>query len=100
MLDLSTIPADVLLARGEYATVRAAHEDAKKSLQMLCGELSSTASKVLRRMQPDNEAVPDSADELLADGRASLDAIELCVKQIEGLAQQKANIKQQAWGRK
>jgi hypothetical protein len=100
MLDLSTIPDDVLRARGEYATVRGAHEDEKKNLQMLCGELSSTASKVLRRMQPDNDAVPDSVDELLAAARASLDAIELCVKQIEGLAQQKADIKQQAWGRK
>jgi hypothetical protein len=100
MFDLTTIDDDTLMARGAYATIRGAHEDAKKSLQMLCGELSSTATKVLRRMQPDNDAVPDSVDELLAAGRASLDAIELCVHQIESLAQQRADIRQQAWGRK
>lgn len=100
MLDLDTIPQDVLLARGAYASVRSKHEDEKKNLQMLCGELSSTASKVLRRMQPDNDAVPDSVDDLLKAGRASLDAIELCVRSIESLAQQRASIKTQAWGKK
>lgn len=100
MIDLSAIDNDTLLARGAYSTVRAAHEDRKKEMQMLCGELSSIASKILRRMQPDNDAVPESVDDLIATGRARLDAIDLCVKSIESLAQQRAAIKQQAWGSK
>ena len=100
MIDLTQIDDDTLMARGAYSTIRAAHEDEKKNLQILCGALSSTSTKVLRRMQPDNDEVPDSVADLLAAGRASLDAIELSVQRIESLAQQKANIKQQAWGGK
>ena len=100
MFDLTTIDNDTLMARGAYATIRGAHEDEKKNLSILCGELSSTATKVLRHMQPDNDAVPESADALLAAGRAALDAMTLCCERIAGLAQQKRDIKQQAWGRK
>ena len=100
MIDLTKIDDDTLMARGAYSTIWAAHKDEKKNLSVLCGELSSTAAKILRRMQPDNDAVPDSVDDLLKAGRASLDAIELCVRSIESLAQQRAGIKTQAWGKK
>lgn len=100
MIDLTTISDDTLMARGAYSTVRAEHEDAKKELQILCGEMASIASKVLRKMQPDNDAVPESVDDMIAAGRATLDAIDVCVTRIASLAQQRADLKHQAWGRK
>jgi len=99
MLDLSTIPEEVRLARGEYATVRAAHEDAKKSLQMLCGSLSSTASQILRRMQPDNDDVPDSVESLIAGARNTLVLMEACANEIEALAKQRSELKPKAWSK-
>lgn len=98
MIDLNTIPPETLLARGQYATVRAAHEDAKKKLSLLCGQLSSSASQVLRRMQPDNDDVPASVDDLLTSARNTLTEMDLCVMSIESLAQQRSELKQVAWG--
>lgn len=97
MIDLSKIPASILENRGAYSTVRAAHEDAKKSLQMLCGELASTATKVLRRMQPDNDDVPTCIDDLLTQARNTLTMMETCASNIESLAEQKAQLKPLAW---
>lgn len=100
MIDLDKIDPGTLLARGAYATIRAAHEDAKKSLQILCGKLSSVASQTLRHMQPDSDGVPDDIALLIAEGRATLDMIETECKNIVSLAQQRAGLKQQAWGGK
>ena len=100
MIDLSTIDNDTLMARGAYSTIRAAHEDEKKNLSVLCGEMLSLATKVLRTMQPDNDAIPECADALIAKGRDTLEAMGLCATRIEGLAQQKHDLKAQAWGRK
>ncbi|MDB5937473.1 MAG: hypothetical protein JWQ01_4817 [Massilia sp.] len=99
-MNLDEIGDVVLLARGKYSTVRGAHEDAKKSLQMLCGQLSTAAVKVLRRMQPDNDDVPDSVDDLLSDARSTIVLMEKCVTEIESLAQQRSDLKAQAWGGK
>lgn len=99
MLDLEQIAPEIIIARGEYATVRAAHEDAKKSLAVLCGQLSSCASQVLRQMQPGEDDVPESVESLLAAGRKALEQIEATVEQIESLARQRAELKQAAWGR-
>lgn len=100
MLDLSAIPEDVRRARGDYSTVRAAHEDEKKSLSMLCGQLSSVAAQVLRAMQPDNDDVPDSVEDLLNKGLQTLQMMEDCTSRIESLAKQRAELKTSAWGRK
>jgi hypothetical protein len=100
MIDLSTIPAALLENRGSYATVRSAHEDAKKSLQMLCGQLAATATQVLRRMQPDNDDVPASVDELMAVAKNTISLMEACVVQIESLAVQRAALKPLAWPKK
>lgn len=99
MIDLSKIDDATLMARGMYSTVRAAHEDEKKALQLLCGALASTATKILRRMQPDNDEVPESVDELLAAARAGLDLIDATVTRIASLAQQRAEVKKEAWSR-
>lgn len=98
-IDLSVIPDDVRLARGDYSTVRAAHEDAKKALSVHCGALSSIASQVLRRMQPDNDSdIADVAD-LIADGRKTLDVMEQTTAMIESLAKQRRELKAKAWGK-
>jgi hypothetical protein len=99
MIDLSAIPADVLRARGEYSTVRAAHEDEKKNLQMLCGLLSSTSAQILRRLQPDNDGIPDSVSELLASGRQTLQMMEDAATRIESLAKQRQELKAKAWSK-
>ena len=97
MIDLSEISPTVLLARGSYATVRGAHEDSKKTLSVLCGKLSSVSSQVLRKMQPDNDGVPESVEDLLTVGRWTLDEIEKTVTQIESLAKQRSELKKDAW---
>lgn len=101
MIDLTSIDPDTITARGQYATIRSAHEDEKKRLAVLCGEFSSISSQVLRTMQPANDAAPDAAAavELIAAGRKLLDKIEACVANIEGLAMQRAALKDAAWGR-
>jgi hypothetical protein len=99
MINLLEIPEQVRLARGDYSTVRAAHEDAKKSLQMLCGQLAATASQVLRKMQPDNDEVPDSVEASITSARHTLLMMESCVQQIESLAKQRAALKPAAWGK-
>lgn len=98
MIDLSTIPEEIIMARGMYSTVRAKHEDEKKTLSILCGQLSSCATQVLRRMQPDNDdGSPDGVDKLISAGRATLTLMEECAQRIESLAKQRAELKTQAW---
>lgn len=97
MLDLSAIPDEVRRARGDYSTVRAAHEDSKKDLSKLCGQLSALASQILRKMQPDDDDVPDSVASLIDSGRATLQMIEACTTRIEGLAAQRQELKAKAW---
>lgn len=99
MLDLSIIPEEVRRARGDYATVRAAHEDEKKALSTLCGRLSSVAAQVLRTMQPDNDGVPDSVESLIASGRDTLQMMEQCSARIESLAKQRQELKAAAWSK-
>jgi hypothetical protein len=100
MIDLTKIDDSTLMARGGYSTVNSALKDERKNLQMLTGELSSATSRILRQMQPEADAVPQPADALLAAARATLDAVELCAGRIVALAQQKHDLRAQAWGRK
>ena len=99
MIDLTTLSAEVRLARGDYSTVRAAHEDSKKDLQKLCGQLSAVAAQILRKMQPDNDEIPESVESLIESGRSTLNMMEACTARIESLAKQKAELKQAAWGK-
>jgi hypothetical protein len=102
MIDLSEIDNETIIARGRYATVRSYHEDEKKRLSILCGQLSSASSQVLRFMQPGEDDAPDSVAvaSMLDGARATLGEIEKCVANIEGLAVQRAALRQPAWGRK
>ena len=90
----------LMVLRGQYATVRSLHENRKSDLSKLCGHLAAIASQVLRRMQPDNDSVPESADALLVAGRETIEAMEVCVTDIESLAMQRAELKPLAWGKK
>lgn len=101
MIDISSIPDDVLIARGLYSTVRKEHEDAKKQMQILCGQLSSAPGYILRYVQPDNNEIPDmfSIENLITSAKGTLDAIRMCANHIESLAKQRAELKQKAWGK-
>lgn len=99
MLDIAAIDPALLANRGAYSTVRAAHEDEMKSLQMLCGQLSTAAVQVLRRVQRDDDSEPVSVESLIAGARASIDLIEASVERVESLAQQRADLKPLAWPR-
>lgn len=100
MIDLTTYSQDDVIAKGQYSIVRAAHEDAKKRLAVLCGAFAAIAPQVLRLAQPDGDSIPDGAamGKLLAEARALLDKMDAQVAEIEGLAQQRATLKQAAWG--
>ncbi|WEF34904.1 hypothetical protein [Pseudoduganella chitinolytica] len=102
MIDLTSIDNETLLARGQYATVRGAHEDAKRNLAVLSGQFSTASAQVLRYMQPDGDAQPDmhAVRALLTAMRDGVGHIEQCVSEIEGLAAQRAALKSAAWGRK
>lgn len=102
MIDLTTIDKTVLLARGEYSTVRAAHEDEKKRLAILCGQFASVAPQVLRLMQPDGDSAPNMVEvnRLLVSARVTLAEIDFCVTVVDGLAAQRAALKQSAWSSK
>jgi len=100
MIDLSTLSQEMLIARGSYATVRSAHEDSKKQLQIHCGQLGSVAAQVLRAMQPDNDGEPADIDGLLAAGHNALNLMEMISMQIQSLAAQRAELKPIAWPRK
>jgi hypothetical protein len=94
MIDLSTIPDDVLIARGMYSTVRTEHEDAKQRLAIKCGSLSSLASQILKRMQENDVAIPN---ELLWNADITLHDIQRLADEIVSLAIQRQELKPKAW---
>lgn len=102
MIDLAAIDPETIIARGQYATIRSAHEDEKKQLSILCGQLSSASSQVLRYMQPGDDDTPDlrAVNDMIESARKTLEEIEKCVTNIEALAMQRGALKQSAWGRK
>lgn len=99
MLSLDKLSDELLINRGKYASVRAAHEDSKKQLQILCGKLGATSAQILRAMQPDNDGVPANVGELMDTCRTTMDLIESMTMQIQALAQQRADLKPLAWPR-
>jgi hypothetical protein len=101
MMDLNAIPDSVLLARGKYSTVRAEHEDAKKSLQILCGKLTSAGTQLLRMAQPDGDVLVNAENvaTALQTARITVDEIEACIAYIDSLAAQRAELKPMAWGK-
>jgi hypothetical protein len=101
MIDLTAIDPAEVIAKGQYSIVRAAHEDAKKRLAILCGQFAGITPQVLRLAQPDGDVVPnvEVIAGLFVQGRAVLDKMEALVAEIEGLASQRAALKDAAWSR-
>jgi hypothetical protein len=94
MIDLSTIPDDVMLARGQYSTVRAAHEDLKHKLSVKCGNLASLAAQILKRMQEDTEILPY---DLLVNTDETVHDISKMIDEMLILAKQRKELKVKAW---
>jgi len=99
MLDLSTISQETLIARGQYATVRRKHEEAKKELAALCSVLQTRAAQILKLMQPDDNGAP--AMTLVADlvgfCQKTVFDIARVSDEINSLARQRAELKVKAW---
>ena len=93
MLDLTTIPADLFTARGQYATVRAELEEATKELQQLTGLVAARAAQVLKDVQDGKDAT-----QLLSDMRAAIGEMECTASYILSLQEQKQSLKSLAWG--
>lgn len=100
-MNLDDIPQETIIARGHYATIRGEHEDAKKRLSILCGEMSAISSQILRYMQPDNESTPEIAAVmgLCSRGKELLDKIEECAHEIDDLDTHRRHFKPLAWGK-
>lgn len=95
-MNLDAIPDDIVRARGLYSSVRAAHEDELKRLQVLTGQLSAAGSQILRFMQP-SDGLPCDLAALLKDARNTIDQIEQCGATINELAAQRAELRPLAW---
>ena len=100
-MDLTSIPNELLVLRGQYATVRSSHEDEKKRMQALCGALSATCVQVLRAVQPEGDDPHDAmyVGSLLVSGHKALEEMKECAVRIRELAEQRAELKPKAWPR-
>src|ERR1700737_2858479 len=95
MIDLSTIPDELLIARGQYSMVRQAHEERKKLLVEACDELMSLAPKISRSGQKDS-----SVDDAIANIVVAHQILDMAVAHLEEmktLAIQRAELKLKAW---
>lgn len=97
MIDFDTIDSQTVLYRGQYATVRSAHEAALKDLQITCSNLSGFATGILRAAQPDaDQSFPDK--EAFDQGRKIIDQIEQIATNVQSLHDQRKTLKKLAWG--
>lgn len=90
---------ELMLVRGQYATINGEHKDQMKRLQQLTGSLSSVASQVLKGVQPADDATPIDVSTQLMIGRGLLDDIDRCVMRLAELAKQRNELKPLAWPR-
>lgn len=99
MIDpLATCSDEDLLAKGRYAVIRAAHEDAKRRLVMLLGEAMQQLALVAKLAQESDEAALQQAGKIVArlSGERMVDALGL-VQDILVLAERRAELKAIAW---
>lgn len=99
MNHLDNLPPELIYARGQYATIRALHEDAKSRMSVLSGAVGSITSKVLFAVQPKDDSAPDfeHVQTLLSQARATLDQMDALAGDITELAKQRADLKDTAW---
>lgn len=92
MIDFADISPDLIVARGQYATVRSALDDSLKSMQSLCGAVAARSAEILRVVQDGEDTAP-----LFEDARKKLSAMESLSKEIIALRAQKEELKPFAW---
>lgn len=97
MFDLTQIPDEVIVARGQFATVRGAHDDRKVEMQQSCGELMSAANRILKAVTEKEEVDSEHVKQLFSEARSWLADMELKATSIESLAKQRAELKPLAW---
>lgn len=91
---------ELMLVRGQYATVNGEYKDTMGRLQQLTGSLSAIGSQVLRLAQPGADAPPQDVSTQLMVGRGLIDDIDRTVMRLAELAKQRAELKPLAWPRK
>lgn len=99
MIDLAQIPEELILARGRYATVRAAHEDEKARMAKLGGNLNSLVSMLVKMVQPDegNEFGLQQLDNIIDAMRENVTLMAECGGKIHSLGAQRNQLKEEAW---
>lgn len=90
---------ELMICRGKYSTIRAQHEDAKKELQVRCGEFMSLSGRILKHGQSDEPGAIDEAMNHLAELRLQLDCTEKQLQAMRSLAEQRAELKVKAWSK-
>jgi hypothetical protein len=90
---------ELMLVRGQYATINGEYKDGLKELQMLTGALSSVAAQVLHGVQPKDESEPINVTVQLESGRLALEKIERCVARLGDLQKQRLELRPLAWPR-
>jgi uncharacterized coiled-coil DUF342 family protein len=91
------INIDALLARGMYSTVRQDHENLKKQLSGLCGELMRLAPKINKCGQGNEESDLAEAFSKVEEVRDLADSVESKIEDMRVLLIQRADLKQKAW---
>lgn len=99
MIDLTAISPELIVARGQYATVRAAHEDMKKAIVTRCGVIMTMTQRITQLSQPDNDK---SIDAQALDGCMfalddAIKALDLQCDQLCELEAQRKTLKELAW---
>lgn len=97
MINFEKYDSEMLVARGKYSTVRKEHEQAKKELSQLVGKLTSFASQILRKMQPDFDDEVADINDLLELAKWTIAEVEKTSSRISSLAQQKESLRSTAW---
>ena len=99
MIDLSTLDAALMLARGQYATVRAAHKDALEEMHVLCGQHTAFGAQMLKLSQPSIGFEITGFDVLHQSAIETLEKIKECEARVESLHAQREELRPIAWKR-
>jgi len=99
MLDFSTLSDEVLINRGKYSTVRARHEDSKKKLQVMCGELMCLSHKILNLGQSDDTEEIQESILYLEKQKELVEKVFDHLAFMQSLSHQRKSLKELAWGK-
>ena len=97
MIDLTNIPDDVLVARGQYSTVNSAHKDTMRKMAELSSDMMTLTGQMLRKVQDTNYTPDSTLPQTIIDARYTLTEMENTVIEIESLTKQKLALREKAW---